>query len=72
MAPRRSNLLIFRWPLVIGVASAFGLVAALVADDAWDWLAAMALAAPVLLTILFAFRSSNDARSPKVADISSD
>lgn len=39
--------LIFRWPLAIGVASAAGLLAALVGDGAWDALSWALLTWPV-------------------------
>lgn len=37
----------WRWPLALALASAFGLVAALLADGAWDALGAAALALPL-------------------------
>lgn len=42
---------IYRWPLVLGVASAAGLVGALVGDGVWDVLASLLLAGPVLLCV---------------------
>lgn len=50
---RRSAIAIFRWPILIGVAAGFGLVAALVADGMWDWIASLSLLAPVVLTAWF-------------------
>jgi hypothetical protein len=38
---------IFRWPIAIGLASAAGLLAALVGDGAWDVLSWLLLAWPV-------------------------
>ncbi len=40
---------IWRWPVLIGIASAFGLVCALLADGAWD--AAGALAVPGVIAL---------------------
>jgi hypothetical protein len=34
-------------PVLLGVASAFGLAAGLLGDGVWDWVAALALAAPL-------------------------
>jgi hypothetical protein len=42
---------IFRWPLLLGLASAVGLLAALVGDGAWDVLSWVLLAAPVVLCL---------------------
>jgi hypothetical protein len=57
MAPARRNLYsIFRWPLAIGIASSFGLMAALVADGNWDVLAALSLLLPTALTCWFVLR----------------
>jgi hypothetical protein len=50
---RRSLAAIFRWPLLIGLASAYGLVSALVADGFWDWAASIGLAVPVVLAAWF-------------------
>ena len=58
MAPsRRSLFSIFRWPLLIGIASGFGLVAALVADGPWDVVASLALLVPTALTCWFVWTS---------------
>ncbi|MCY1283824.1 hypothetical protein D9M68_402630 [compost metagenome] len=46
---RRGLWMIFRWPLLIGLLSTFGLVSALVADGAWDLLSWLALGVPLLL-----------------------
>lgn len=36
MIPRQNNWRLFRWPLVMGLANAIGLVAALVGDGFYD------------------------------------
>jgi hypothetical protein len=41
-----------RWPLALALASAAGLLAALVGDGAWDWLGCALLAPPVVVTLL--------------------
>jgi hypothetical protein len=51
--PQRSTAIIFRWPLLIGVAAAYGLISALVADGAWDWIASLSLFVPVALAVWF-------------------
>ena len=43
---RRGLWMIFRWPLLLGVLSLFGLISALVGDGVWDALSWLALAAP--------------------------
>jgi hypothetical protein len=53
---RRSLAAIFRWPLLIGIASAYGLVSALVADGFWDWAASIGLAVPIVLAVWFYYR----------------
>ncbi|MPZ40421.1 MAG: hypothetical protein GEU95_20690 [Rhizobiales bacterium] len=53
MRQRRSAAVIFRWPLLIGVATGYGLVSALVADGLWDWIASLSLAVPVALAVWF-------------------
>jgi hypothetical protein len=54
---RRSLYSILRWPLLVAVASGFGLVAALVADGMWDALAALSLFVPAALTVWFWLRA---------------
>lgn len=45
-----SSWRIFRWPLVLGILSLVGLIAALVGDQAWDVLSWICLGSlPVLL-----------------------
>ncbi len=53
---RRSLAVIFRWPILIGIASGYGLVSALVADGLWDWVGAIALFVPVALASWFWLR----------------
>lgn len=48
----RGLWLIFRWPLLLGATTAFGLLAALVGDGAWDLLSWVLLAVPVALCLL--------------------
>lgn len=36
-------------PILLGLLTAFGLAAGLLGDGAWDWIAALALAAPLLV-----------------------
>ena len=50
---RRSVAVIFRWPLLIGIASGYGLVSALIADGLWDWIGSLALFVPVALSAWF-------------------
>jgi hypothetical protein len=47
MKGARSNTAIFRWPLLIAVLTAIGLLSALVGDDGWDALSWALLAVPV-------------------------
>ena len=57
MTPTRRGLAtIFRWPLVIGIASGYGLISALVADGLWDWFGSLALFVPVALACWFWLR----------------
>lgn len=53
-AARSGNSLwqIFRWPLVLGVLSLFGLLAALVGDGLWDLLGWGALVPALVLSAL--------------------
>ena len=55
MKGARSNTVIFRWPLLIAVIIAAGLLSALVGDDAWDALSWALLAVPVGLCGYFSF-----------------
>jgi hypothetical protein len=47
---------IFAAPILIGVLSVVGLVAALVGDDWWDGVSWLTLAIPVLLYFFFVLR----------------
>lgn len=47
-SPRR----VFRVPFVLGVLTAFGLVSALVGDDAWDALSWAALLVPLAAVVI--------------------
>jgi len=38
---------LWRMPILLGAASAFGLAAGLLGDGVWDWIAAAALALPL-------------------------
>lgn len=42
---------IWRWPVLIGLASGFGLVCALLADGAWDVAGAGSLAVPGVIAL---------------------
>ncbi len=41
------------WPLVIAILSAVGLIAGLVGDGAWDWLAWIGLGVPCIAALWF-------------------
>lgn len=60
---KQSLWMIFRWPLLIGVASIVGLVSALVGDGAWDVLSWATLGIPALGFSLWCLRPSIVARS---------
>lgn len=47
----RQFMRIWGWPLVIAIVSLVGLLAGLVGDGGWDWLAASCLCLPVVLTV---------------------
>lgn len=47
---------IFAVPIIMGLLSAIGLVAALVGDDVWDWLSWATLAIPILVLGYFMIR----------------
>ncbi|WP_339510077.1 hypothetical protein [Pseudomonas sp. RL_15y_Pfl2_60] len=46
---RRGVWMIFRWPLLLGLLSLFGLVSALVGDEVYDLLSWLSLGLPLLL-----------------------
>lgn len=49
MSTHRNLWQIFRWPLALALASAIGLVSALVADGVWDRLSWFMLSTPVIV-----------------------
>jgi hypothetical protein len=53
---RRTMQQIFALPIVIGILSTVGLIAALVGDGWWDGLSWASLALPVLLYLFFMVR----------------
>jgi len=55
-APRQTLPQIFGWPLVIGVLSTVGLIAALVGDGIWNSVSWLTLLLPILLYALFLLR----------------
>ncbi len=55
-APRQTLWQIFSWPLLIGVLSTIGLVAALVGDGLWDSVSWLTLFVPIALYALFLLR----------------
>lgn len=55
MKGAKSNAAIFRWPLLIVLLTAVGLLSALVGDDGWDALSWALLAVPVGLCGYFGF-----------------
>jgi uncharacterized membrane protein YfcA len=46
----------WRTPVVLGVLTTAGLAGALFGDGVWDWLSALALAAPVMVGSWYALR----------------
>ncbi len=52
---QRSALQIFAFPIVLGVLSAVGLVAALLGDDVWDAVSWLALGLPCVVMAWFWF-----------------
>lgn len=48
---RLSATAIFAWPIAVGALSVGGLVAGLMGEGGWDWLAWTGLTLPVLLAI---------------------
>lgn len=47
---------VFRWPLLIGMASVAGLVSALVGDGVWDAVSWAALSLPLVIGLWFTLR----------------
>ncbi|MBD9426428.1 hypothetical protein IB232_13915 [Pseudomonas sp. PDM15] len=60
---RRGLWMIFRWPLVLGVLSLFGLLSALVGDEVYDLLSWLSLGIPLVLLGVVWLRMRN-ARKP--------
>lgn len=54
---------IFAMPIVIGIASTVGLIAALVGDGWWDGLSWLSLSLPVLLYLFFVFSRNQTGKS---------
>ncbi len=48
----------WRWPIVLGLASAVGLLSALLGDAVWDTLSWVGLGAPVAVAAWFAWPRS--------------
>ncbi|MBN9557024.1 MAG: hypothetical protein J0I26_05780 [Alphaproteobacteria bacterium] len=55
--PARTLRQIFVWPLVIGLVTTIGLIAALVGDGVWDRLSWAALSLPVIAAGWFSTRT---------------
>jgi uncharacterized membrane protein len=52
--PNKNLNQIFKWPIVIGLLTAYGLVAALIVDGgSWEHLAILALTVPVVVMLYF-------------------
>lgn len=49
--PRRTRGWVWTWPLLVGVGSSAGLVAALVGDGVWDALSWLLLGVPVAISV---------------------
>jgi hypothetical protein len=47
---------VWKWPLILGVATACGLLSALIGDGVWDGLSWLALGAPVAVGVLLSLR----------------
>jgi hypothetical protein len=56
--------MIFRWPLVLGVLSLFGLLSALVGDEVYDLLSWLSLGIPLVLLGVVWLRMRNSPRKP--------
>jgi hypothetical protein len=52
---QRTALQVFAVPIVLGVLSAIGLVAALLGDDVWDYVSWLALGIPCVVMAWFWF-----------------
>jgi hypothetical protein len=42
---------LWKWPIAIAAITLLGLIAGLVGDGGWDWLAAICLGLPVVLSV---------------------
>ncbi len=63
---RRGLWMIFRWPLLLGVLSLFGLISALVGDEVYDLLSWLTLGVPlVLIGVVWWRLSPAEARSKR-------
>lgn len=49
---------VFLWPTIIAVLTSVGLITALLFDDQREWIATLAVALPVLVTIYFYYLKS--------------
>jgi peptidoglycan/LPS O-acetylase OafA/YrhL len=63
---RRGKMMVWRWPVLIGVLSLAGLLLALMGDGIWDWMSALLLAVPAALCILYSFDWRGQARKTPV------
>jgi uncharacterized membrane protein YfcA len=52
-------------PVVLGVLTTAGLAGALFGDGVWDWLSALALAAPVMVGSWYAVRRPDVAKAAR-------
>jgi hypothetical protein len=55
-ATRQATGAVWRWPIVLAVVTALGLLSALLGDAAWDALSWFALGTPVVVAAWFAWR----------------
>jgi hypothetical protein len=58
-ASKPSGAYVFGAPLLLAVASTFGLVSALLGDGIWDVLSWFALGGPVMLIVWYTARSTD-------------
>lgn len=49
------KMFVWKWPVVIGVLSLAGLLAALIGDGWWDWASAVLLTVPTVLCAYYGF-----------------